>query len=334
MTAMPQFATFDALAERICGWEGRRSIEAPLGAMMRHGRHDEAEAALASYVALFPDAGLRQVVRSFTADRLVIGGWDRFHALARHTHAKVAAVALSGNVFDYRGPDIHLSDGERTHLQRVHLVCTYYDEPHPEADDPARLAAHIDEHGVNWLGEFDEIDTTLRLNGAEPLMVAINSTGSRGSDRSSQAMMFVCAWSLMFHLHRAVARDLAQLDFGASLPILVTAQDFSVEVASFYHASGATDPRDFEEARPKNADEIRHKIFQLEQELWAARKREKKRAKREERDYLDRDGEMSAAAENLRTMFKAYRKGDKKTAFAEGVSLVSNFRKLYRKFDY
>lgn len=284
MTEMPQFATFGDLAARIGGWEGRHSIEAPLGALMRRGRHDEAQAALASYVALFPDAALQQVVRSFSADRLVIGGWDRFHAMVQHTGANVTAIALSGNVFDYCGSANHFSanhfsDSDRRHLQRVHLLCTYYADPHPEAGDPAGLAAHIDEHGVDWLGEFDEIDTTLWLNGAEPLMVAINGTGSRQSDRGSEAMMIVCAWWLMFHLHRAVARDLEQLDLGQSLPILVTAQDFSIEIASFYEASGDTDPRDFEAARPKDADEIRHKINQLEQELWAARKQRKKAGK-------------------------------------------------------
>lgn len=334
MTAMPQFATFDDLADRVGGSDGRRSIEAPLGALMRRGRHDEAQAALASYVALIPDAALRQVVRSFSADRMVIGGWDGFHAMVEHSGANLAAIALSGNVFDYCGEANHLSDSANSHLRRISLLCTYYTEPHPEAGNPARLAAHIDEQGVDWLGDFDEIDTALWINGAEPLTLAINSTGSRQKDRGSKAMMFVCAWWLMFHLHRAVARDLARLNFGGKLPILVTAQDFTVDIACFHEATGDTDPRDFEAARPKDPDEICRKMMQMAGELMAARKRERKRAKREERAYLDRDGELSASTENLRNMFKAYRKGDLGTVVSEGASLIDNWRKLYRKYDY
>jgi len=138
----------------------------------------------------------------------------------------------------------------------------------------------------------------------------------------------------MFHLHRAVARDLAQLDFGYDLPILVTAQDFTVEIASFHEASGSTDPRDFEAARPKDAEEIRDKIRQLEWELMSARRRERKRAKKEERAYLDRDGELTAGAESLRNMFRAYRKGDLGKVASEGANLIDNWRKLYRKYDY
>jgi hypothetical protein len=334
MNAVPRFATFDSLAEAVRGHDGRRRIEASLAALLHRGDHAEAQAALASYIALFPDPALRQVVSSFSSDRLVIGGWDAFHGMARRYRAGLAAIAFSGNGLSYSEPVHYLAEAEYRKPERVLLVCTYYEETHPLAGDPAAMAAHLDQYGTYWINDFDEIHTTLWLNGADPMMAALNTLGSRSSDPDSEAMMFVCGCWLVFHLHRAVARDLAQLDFGCSLPILVTAQDFSVEIASLHEASGSTDPRDFEAARPKDADEIREKIRQLEWELMAARKRERKRAKKEEREYLDRDGELTAGAESLRNMFRAYRKGDMRKVASEGANLIDNWRKLYRKYDY
>ncbi len=334
MNAVPRFATFDSLAEAVRGSDGRRRIEASLATLLHRGDHAGAQAALASYIALFPDPALRQVVSGFSSDRLVIGGWDGFHAMARRCRAALAAISFSGNGLTYSEPFHYFAEADSRKPERVLLVCTYYEERHPLTGDLAAMAADLDRDGAHWINDFDQIDTTLWLNGADPMMAALNMTGSRSSDRDSETMMFVCGWWLMFHLHRAVARDLTQLDFGYELPILVTAQDFTVEIASFHEASGSTDPRDFEAARPKDAEEIRDKIRQLEWELMSARRRERKRAKKEERAYLDRDGELTAGAESLRNMFRAYRKGDLGKVASEGANLIDNWRKLYRKYDY
>lgn len=336
MTELPRFATFDRLAEAFGERRFAYQLADQLTALIRHKQADAAEAALSSYIALFPDAGLRQIVGTFSADRLVIAGWDKFFGGIRHNKACVAAIALSGHGTDYTGSRNHLDATEQARPERIGLECYYYAEPHPMVGDLAALAGQLDEHGDSWYGDFDDIDVALMLNGADPMLAALRKVAAQTDrdDPAGRVMLTICEWWLMLHVHRAVERDLAKLDFGRDFPVLVTSHDFGDGFASFYEASGDTDPRDFEAARPKDADEIRHEINQLERELWAARKREKKRAKKEERAYLDRDGELSDAANNLANMFRAYRKGDLGKVASEGASLIANWRKLYRKYDY
>lgn len=336
MTELPRFASFDRLAEAF--GEGRFAYQLAdqLTALIRHKQAAAAEAALASYIALFPDPGLRQIVGTFGAGRLVIAGWDGFYDGIRHYKAGVAAIALSGHGIDYTGSRNHLDGTEQCRPERIGLECYYYTEPHPMVGDQAALAGQLDEHGDSWFGDFDGIDVALLLNGADPMLAALRKVAAETGrdDPARRVMLTICEWWLMLHVHRAVERDLAKLDFGHDLPVLVTSHDFGDGFASFYHASGHVHPVEFEAARPRDQEEIAQKLRHDFVRWTEARKREKKRAKREERDYLDRDGELTAGAESLLNMFRAYRKGDTAKVVSEGANLVSNFRKLYRKFDY
>ena len=336
MTELPRFASFDRLAEAF--GEGRFAYQLAdqLTALIRHKQAAAAEAALASYIALFPDAGLRQIVGTFGAGRLVIAGWDGFYDGIRHYKAGVAAIALSGHGIDYTGSRNHLDGTEQCRPERIGLECYYYTEQHPMVGDQAALAGHLDEHGDSWFGDFDGIDVALLLNGADPMLAALRKVAAETGrdDPARRVMLTICEWWLMLHVHRAVERDLAKLDFGRDVPVLVTSHDFGDGFASFYHASGDVHPVEFEAARPRDQEEIAQKLRHDFVRWTEARRREKKRAKREEREYLDRDGELTAGAENLLNMFRAYRKGDTAKVVSEGANLVSNFRKLYRKYDY
>lgn len=333
MTGIPHFATFEDLVEAVAGWEGRRRIEVPLGNLLRRGRHAKGEAALASYIDLFPDAALKQVVGKFSADRLVIGGWDRFHASVRRSRARVAAISFPGQAMDYHGPTDHFFVDEFKPKERVGLLCSFFTDAHPMAGDPEGMTAHLEEHGERWLGDFDEIDVALSLNGAEPLLAAFRKALAWRPERDGEAMKTVCEWWTMFHLHRAVARDLVRLDFGQSLPILVTADSFGDGFPCFYEASGDVHPIDFEAKCPKDTEETCRKLNEDLLEWMKARSRENKRAKKEERAYLDRDGELSAATESMVNMYRAYRKKDIGKMFSEGSGFIKNIREISKKIQ-
>lgn len=334
MSETPRFSSFIELADALGDRRRHRALAQFLTGLIRHKRIDEAEILLWDFIGLLPDTGIVQTLRSFSAARLIIGGWDKLHARIRRADAGVVAIAFSGDAVGDAGARYHFDTGPLEMEERIRFECYFFNEPHPLAGNLPGMAKNLDEFGDDWLGEYDDMDVPLWVNGCAPVIGARRRAAAKGSDFDRNAMSVVSEWWLMVQIHRAIARDLAKLDFGRELPVLMTARGFGDGFASFYEATGDLHPIEFEAERPKGQEELYEAWQRTTFDLSKAHKQERKRRKREERDYLDRGGDLTASGESIVNAFKACRKGDWGEAAREGANFISNFRELYRKFDY
>ena len=212
--------TIDGMEEM----EFRRSIEA----MLRRGQADDAANKLRTLLKGYAGEGriLPERFLSVTSDEIRLEGWDQLgEKLGEYDRPEVAMSAISIDILDPQGVGIR-PDAEGR-LKPV-LETSYFSDsayPFSEADREDLLDGYSS-FGCEWQGNFENVDTTISIDGIEDLYGATVGLENKVASSPKADLQDIQAGSvgscyLAVLIHQAI-RDAAR-DKGLPRPLCVLA---------------------------------------------------------------------------------------------------------------
>jgi hypothetical protein len=229
--------------EELFGGNEQRAFTHHLADLVRTDRHQEAEAELSAL--------LRQSGDEIAAACLAVGlqqvtmlGWDE-------VNARIAEVSAAGKPVTALGLDITYiqSDKDAQGRHEQLLETSYYSDASGyvfSAASRAQIlaAAPIGGETPDWVGSFEDIDNTMKIQGLAPIVDALDRRQrQRGnlpeSDQRRKVATFLGEWFRHLRVHQAIARDLETWAIAGGLPVIVGSNESAPYFEAVYLSKAA-----------------------------------------------------------------------------------------------
>lgn len=281
--------TIDGMEEM----EFRRSIET----MLRRGQADDAAKRLRELLEGYAGEGRQLPARflSVTSDDVHLEGWDALGSkLGEYDRAEAAMSAISIDILDPQG--VGARPDEQGRLKPVIETSYFSDSAYPFSEAGREdLLDGYSSFGCEWQGNYENVDTTISVDGIDDLYGATVALENRVASGKSTEPEDIEAGSvgscyIAVLIHQAIRN--AALDKGLPRPICVIAGSNdaypffdapAMTVEEYCMANGITPAIDaqaaseFEEDFGEDASQVAHGLASLESLMsMGGKKKEKK----------------------------------------------------------
>jgi hypothetical protein len=228
--------------------EGRGAFHDAMAALIRSGRHSEADVVLARLLAAVPSE-LSAIGLALPAENVAVTGWDAFNT-------QIEVISLRGEPVTAVGIDI-TGQGDATDAEgrREQLLETsYYTDAggfrFSAASRDDLLAASAAGKTPSWVGCFADLDGSLSSSGLAPLYDALlRRSGRRWShlktdaERLDNLAGFLAGWLRHLRVHQAVGRGLVENGLARNIPVIVGTNEVAPYFTAVYYPAEVRDYR-------------------------------------------------------------------------------------------